>query len=47
MQCGACSAQDISMVAQILMNPVTWVVALAAVTSVWGKKKISNPKKDK
>jgi hypothetical protein len=43
MQCGACSVQDVSMIAQVLMNPVTWVVALAAITGALNIKK--NPGK--
>lgn len=37
--CGGCSVQQVSEVAQILMNPATWVVLGAAVVTLMGKKK--------
>jgi hypothetical protein len=45
--CGGCSVQDVSQVVQLLANPALWVVALAALSSVWGGKKTGSEKKDK
>jgi len=39
--CGGCTAQQVSQVAQIIINPVTWLIVIAAVTSVVSKKKKS------
>jgi hypothetical protein len=33
MQCGGCSAQQVSEVAQMLMNPGTWVLVVSALTT--------------
>jgi hypothetical protein len=40
--CGSCSVQDVSMVAQVLLNPATWLlVGATLVTLLPGKKKSS------
>lgn len=37
--CGGCSVQQVSEVAQVLMNPVTWLIAITAITSLLPKKR--------
>lgn len=36
--CGGCSANDISLAAQVLLNPATWVIVGAALVSVLPRK---------
>jgi hypothetical protein len=36
--CGGCSVQQVTQVAQILMNPVTWLLVATAITTVLTKK---------
>lgn len=37
--CGGCSVQQVSQVVQVLMNPVTWLLAATALTTFLGTTK--------
>ena len=37
--CGGCTVQQVSEMAQVLMNPVTWLIAITAITTLVTKKK--------
>ena len=42
--CGGCSVQQVSQVVQVLMNPVTWLLAATALTTMLGRKSTGGKK---